>query len=97
MKAVGRKKTELIKDIPQMINMYDKKHTEPIVKHVEKPEVLAPDTYIVKQIIDNKKIGNKKYYLVWWDKCLKKDATWEARSELIKTVPELIKEYEGNI
>ena len=50
--------------------------------------------YRVKKIIDKRKEGRKIFYLVWWDKCLKKDATWEPRRKLIKDVPELIKEYD---
>ena len=60
-------------------------------------ELLAVKTepeYTVKKIIGKNKEGRKIYYLVWWDKCLKKDATWEPRSELIKDVPQLVREYE---
>ncbi len=40
--------------------------------------------YIVKQIIDVKTVNKQKYYLCWWDKYLKKDATWEPVDQLIE-------------
>jgi hypothetical protein len=33
-------------------------------------------------------------YLVWWKNYLKKESTWESKASLMKSVPELIKEYE---
>ena len=36
----------------------------------------------------------KILYLVWWKGYLKRDATYEPRSELIKDVPDMIKEFE---
>ena len=51
--------------------------------------------YTVKKIIGKKKIGNKIYYLVWWDKHLKKDATWETKKQLIEDgLKSMIDEYE---
>jgi hypothetical protein len=54
--------------------------------------------YIVRKII-NKKVEKKiMYYLVWWKKKLKKDATWEPRSKLLEdNLDEYIKEYEDDI
>ena len=40
--------------------------------------------YKVKKLLDKKKIKNKTFYLVWWQKYLKKDATWEPEKQLIE-------------
>ena len=48
----------------------------------------------VKKIIGKKKIKNKIFYLIWWFGHLKKDATWEPKNELIKDIPDLIKDYD---
>ncbi len=60
------------------------------------PAKQKEETYTVKSIID-KKVENKKvYYKIWWKGYLKKDATWEPKDNLIKDIPNLIKEYESN-
>jgi hypothetical protein len=41
-------------------------------------------TFRVKKILDKKKERGRIYYKVWWQRELKKDATWEPRAELIK-------------
>ncbi len=48
----------------------------------------------VYKIIGRKKDKGKVYYLIWWKGHLKKDATYEPRSELIKDVPLLVQRYE---
>ena len=60
------------------------------------PKVIRgkPNTYIVEKIVDKKKEGNRIYYKVRWLGYSAKDDTYELRSELIKDVPDLIKEYE---
>jgi len=60
------------------------------------PKVIRgkPNTYIVEKIVDKKKEGNRIYYKVRWLGYSAKDDTYELRSELMKDVPDLIKEYE---
>jgi hypothetical protein len=43
-------------------------------------------TFIVKKIIDRKTdLKTKKvFYLVWWDKDLKRNATWEPKDQLLE-------------
>jgi hypothetical protein len=50
----------------------------------------------VKSIIGKKSIGRKIHYKVWWAKELRKQATWEPKSELIKDIPDLLKEYDDS-
>ena len=40
--------------------------------------------YKVKQIIGKRTRNKQIQYLVWWDKYLKKDATWETKAKLIE-------------
>ncbi len=40
--------------------------------------------YNIKKIIDKKIVKGKPQYLVWWDRSLKKDATWETEESLIE-------------
>ena len=51
----------------------------------------------VKKIIDKKKEKNKVFYLIWWAHQLKKNASWEPRTELMKDIPKLIKDYETTL
>jgi hypothetical protein len=39
--------------------------------------------YTVREILDKKTIKRKIYYRIWWSGYLKKDASWEPKSELI--------------
>ena len=41
-------------------------------------------TYLVKKLLDKTVKKNKIHFLVWWKGYLKKDATWEPQSNLIK-------------
>jgi hypothetical protein len=47
----------------------------------------------VKKLINKKKIKGNFYFLVWWKNYKKEDATWEPENELIKTIPDMIKDY----
>jgi hypothetical protein len=48
------------------------------------------DYYIVKKILDKKKIGRKTQYLVWWKGYPKAEATWTEESLL---PPEMVNEF----
>ena len=51
--------------------------------------------WIVKKIIGKKTIKKKIHYLVWFKGYLKKDATWEPKTELLKDgLDEYIQEFE---
>ena len=53
--------------------------------------------YIVEKIIDRKKEKGKIYYLVKWKGFKNDKNSWEPRTNLIKDVPEIIKEYEQTL
>ena len=56
------------------------------------------EKFIVRKIIGKKTEKKIIYYLVWFKKSLKKDATWEPRSKLVEDgLDEYIKEYEDDI
>ena len=74
----------ILQDCPNV--SYTQEQLMPAKETVEK--------YTVKKILDRKKEKNKFMYLVWWNGFLKKNATWEPKTELIKDVPELIDEYD---
>ena len=50
--------------------------------------------YKVKKIIDDRIVNNKREFLIWWDKYLKSESTWQKESELRKDgIGNLIDEY----
>ena len=73
---------------------------KPNVSYAEyelKPAVMDDneERFIVKQIIDRKKLGNKYYYKIWWKGYLKKDASWEPVDQLYKDgLKEMIFEFD---
>jgi hypothetical protein len=52
------------------------------------------DTFEVEKLLEKKTMNGKIHYLVKWRNYPKKDATYEPRSELIKTIPQMIKAYD---
>jgi hypothetical protein len=55
------------------------------------------EKFIVRKIIGKKTEKKIIYYLVWFNKSLKKNATWEPRSKLLEdNLDEYIKEYEDD-
>jgi hypothetical protein len=48
------------------------------------PSKEQAEKYVVKKILDKKKVGRKVYYLIWWRGYLKKNATYEPETELLK-------------
>jgi len=49
-----------------------------------KPSEEQAEKYIIKKVLDKRKIEGKTHYLIWWKGYLKKKATWEPLEELIK-------------
>lgn len=71
-----------------------------IVKDDEQmpPRDIADNKYIIEKILDKRKNKNRIEYLVKWkDYNDENDNTWETRVELVKQVPDLVKEYEKTI
>lgn len=50
---------------------------------LSKPEI-QEETFEVKKILDKKIVKNKTYYLIWWKRYKKKEATWESLENLVK-------------
>jgi Chromo (CHRromatin Organisation MOdifier) domain len=56
------------------------------------------EKFIVRKIIGKKTEKKIMYYLVWWKKSLKKNATWEPKTKLVEDgLVEYIKQYEDDI
>ena len=53
------------------------------------------ETFRAKEILDKKKEKNKIYYKVRWYGFTSANDTWELKSELIKSVPQLVNDYEN--
>jgi hypothetical protein len=49
-----------------------------------RPSKEEDQKFIVKQILNKKKIKGIVYYLIWWKGELKKNASWESETELLK-------------
>ena len=50
----------------------------------------------VKEIIGRKSTKGIIYYKIWWKFYNKSESTWEKQSSLIKSIPELIEQYDKN-
>jgi hypothetical protein len=51
----------------------------------------------LKKIINDRIVNNKREYLIWWDRYLKSESTWEKEAELRKDgIGNLIDEYLAN-
>jgi len=69
---------------------------EPPGEIVLKERINEPDiTYVVKKILDKKKIKGKNYLLISWKGFNSSYDTWEPYNEIKKSVPELVEEYEN--
>ena len=49
---------------------------------ISKDKAVTESKFIVKQLLEKKKIRNRIHYLVHWKNYLKKDATWEPATQL---------------
>ena len=63
-----------------------------IPNYVQKDD--ANGRFTVKKILDKKFIKGMVYFLIHWNGYKKNESTWEKRSELIKDIPQLIKQFE---
>lgn len=81
---------------------YTKNQLQIIKKNEKMPDsnVIRPvivdgkEQYVVESLGAKKKIKNKVHYLVKWKGFDSKDNTWEPRAQLVKDVPEIVKERE---
>ena len=74
----------------------------PDVAYAEAELILANDkteeTWYIRKIIGKRTVNKKVFYLVWWKKDLKKEATWEPKERLLKDdAGDYIKEYEDSL
>jgi hypothetical protein len=54
------------------------------------------ELFEVRKFLKSRKVNNRIELLTWYYKELKKDASWQLRSEMMKHVPHLVKAYEKN-
>jgi AAA+ superfamily predicted ATPase len=52
--------------------------------------------FIVEKILDKKKIKSKIHFLIKWKGKPDSANSWEPRTNLIKDIPDMVKEYEKN-
>ena len=58
---------------------------------------MTNNMFVVEKLLERTKIKGIIHFLVKWEGYTKKDNTYEPRSELMKTCPELVKQFEKNI
>jgi len=89
---VGKRHTEPISYTRQQLQVIHKNEIPP-----DGAKVISgkPKKFVVEKLLDRKKINGKIHFLVKWRGW--KDPTWEKRKELIKTIPQLIEEFEDDI
>jgi len=87
---VGKRKVEPV--------AYTKNQLQVIPENEQYPtkEVIRgkPSKYVVDKILGKKKIKGKIFYKIKWRGFSEADATFEPRTELIKDIPQVIKDYE---
>lgn len=80
--------------------MYTKKQLQVVPEGEEAPSPSVirgtPSNYRVEKLLEKKKEKNRIYFLVKWRGFPESQATWELRTELNESVPELVKEFENN-
>jgi len=73
---------------------YTKNQLQKVDKNEKLPEKVGPEKFVIEKLIKRFKKNNKVYFEVKWQNYDK--TTEEPRSELIKDVPDLVKEFEKN-
>ena len=58
---------------------------------------MTDNLFVVEKLLERKNIKGIVHFLVKWEGYTKKDNTYEPRSELMKTCPDLVKEFEKKI
>ena len=87
---IGPRKTDAIARTRQQLQIINPNEEAPEATKIM-PKKLKSKTFVVQKILDKKKIKNRIHYSVLWKGW--KEPTWELSTNLIKTVPALIKEY----
>ena len=87
---IGPRKTDAIARTRQQLQIINPNEEAPEATKIM-PKKLKSKTFVVQKILDKKKINNRIHYSVLWKGY--KEPTWELSTNLIKTVPALIKEY----
>jgi hypothetical protein len=70
------------------------------LKHVSyaewelRPAKEEDELFEVRKFLDSRKVRNKQELLTWYWGELRKEASWQPRSEMMKFVPEMVKEFE---
>ncbi len=61
------------------------------------PATEEDELFEVRKFLKSRKKGNKVELLTWYWKELKKDASWQPRSEMIKFVPDMVNKFEEQL
>ena len=91
---IGKRKVEPV--------AYTKNELQIIPENEESPkgeQVIRgkPKQFVINNIVDDKKIKNKKYFLVKWKGFNVSSNTWEPYEKIKKIHPELVKKYEQSL
>src|SRR5437016_2157210 len=92
---------EWVIDLPNIVALFNKHYKHEPLKIDQNDEVETIDKrhkkYIVEKRISKRKVGNKIEYLIKWQNYPDSENTWESRTELMKTIGDMIKLYEASI
>ncbi len=78
--------------ITNRTNLFTKNQLQAVSEDAKLPPESVLDKYIIDKILEKRKSKGKVELLILWKDY--KDPTWEPRSEIIKDVPQLVKEFE---
>lgn len=67
------------------------------VKPDEQDLKASSKKYNVEKILAKKRINNKVHYKIKWEGYPTSSNTWEPRSELIKTIPDIVKQFDKSL
>ena len=90
---IGPRKTDAIARTKQQLQIVDPNEEAPEASKIM-PRKLQSKTFVIQKILDKKKVNNRIYYSIKWKGF--PQPTLEPRSNLIKMVPKLIKEYDDS-
>jgi hypothetical protein len=77
--------------------LYTRNQLQIVSENEKMPPATVQEKFKIKKILGKLKKNGKVYYKVWWDGYPKSEATEEPRTELIKSVPDLVKEFDSSL
>ena len=76
---------------------YTRQQLQVVANDEVKPVDKSNKKFIVEKIINKRKLNNRIEYLVKWQNYKDSENSWEPRTDLIKDIPDMIKDYEASI